>query len=74
MHVGSQTLRVDAADCARSGETRRGSRPAAGVLNVVMGKAEEIGGVFTADARVRKLTFTGSTAVGKRLTVRVRAR
>ena len=39
-----------------------------GVLNVVMGNAEEIGAVFLADARVRKLTFTGSTAVGKRLT------
>ena len=40
----------------------------AGVFNVVMGNAEEIGAAFMADVRVRKLTFTGSTAVGKRLT------
>jgi succinate-semialdehyde dehydrogenase / glutarate-semialdehyde dehydrogenase len=39
-----------------------------GTLNVVMGNAADIGAVFMADERVRKLTFTGSTAVGKRLT------
>jgi succinate-semialdehyde dehydrogenase/glutarate-semialdehyde dehydrogenase len=39
-----------------------------GVLNIVMGNAADIGGVFMADARVRKLTFTGSTMIGKRLT------
>jgi len=39
----------------------------AGVFNVVTGPAREIGGVLTGDARVRKLSFTGSTEVGKLL-------
>ena len=39
----------------------------AGVLNVVTGDAEAIGGVLTGDPRVRKLSFTGSTSVGKKL-------
>lgn len=39
----------------------------AGVVNVVTGDAAVIGGEQTADARVRKLTFTGSTRVGKLL-------
>jgi succinate-semialdehyde dehydrogenase/glutarate-semialdehyde dehydrogenase len=38
-----------------------------GVLNVITGPAREIGAVLTGDARVRKLSFTGSTAVGKLL-------
>ncbi|HXS21360.1 MAG TPA: NADP-dependent succinate-semialdehyde dehydrogenase [Steroidobacteraceae bacterium] len=39
-----------------------------GVLNVVTGHdAAEIGGEMTSNPVVRKLTFTGSTAVGKRL-------
>jgi succinate-semialdehyde dehydrogenase/glutarate-semialdehyde dehydrogenase len=39
----------------------------AGVINVITGPAREIGGVLTGDARVRKLSFTGSTEVGKLL-------
>jgi len=40
----------------------------AGVFNVVTTThASEVGKVFCDDARVRKLTFTGSTAVGKAL-------
>ncbi|MES2348249.1 MAG: NAD-dependent succinate-semialdehyde dehydrogenase [Pseudomonadota bacterium] len=39
----------------------------AGVVNVVTGDAAAIGGALVADARVRKLTFTGSTRVGKLL-------
>ena len=39
----------------------------AGVFNVVTGKASVIGGQLTADPRVRKLSFTGSTEVGKAL-------
>ena len=40
----------------------------AGVLNVVTGhNAAQIGGEMTSNAAVRKLTFTGSTQVGKRL-------
>ena len=38
-----------------------------GVFNVVTGSAREIGGELTANPTVRKLTFTGSTDVGKLL-------
>ncbi|MBF0286462.1 MAG: NAD-dependent succinate-semialdehyde dehydrogenase [SAR324 cluster bacterium] len=38
-----------------------------GVFNVVTGPAEAIGGELTSNPIVRKLTFTGSTAVGKLL-------
>jgi len=36
-----------------------------GVLNVVTGSAREIGGELTSNPAVRKISFTGSTAVGK---------
>jgi len=39
----------------------------AGVFNVVTGDAEKIGGELTRNPLVRKLSFTGSTAVGKKL-------
>ncbi|WVZ01340.1 hypothetical protein V8G54_027409 [Vigna mungo] len=39
----------------------------AGVVNVVMGNAPEIGDSLLASPQVRKITFTGSTAVGKKL-------
>ena len=42
----------------------------AGVFNVVAGDAEAIGDVLTRDPRVRKFSFTGSTAVGKMLAAR----
>jgi len=45
----------------------------AGVFNVVTGDAAPIGTAFTEDPRVRKLTFTGSTAVGKMLAARCMA-
>lgn len=38
-----------------------------GVLNVITGKSNEIGDVWLNDSRVRKITFTGSTEVGKML-------
>jgi succinate-semialdehyde dehydrogenase/glutarate-semialdehyde dehydrogenase len=38
-----------------------------GVFNVITGHANEIGGEMTSNPIVRKLTFTGSTAVGKKL-------
>ena len=47
---------------------RRAGLPA-GVLNVVTGPAQAIGEALTADARVRLLSFTGSTEVGKQLMV-----
>ncbi|MFN3954014.1 MAG: NAD-dependent succinate-semialdehyde dehydrogenase [Pararhodobacter sp.] len=40
---------------------------APGVFNVVPGDAPEIVGTWTADARVRALSFTGSTEVGRLL-------
>lgn len=40
----------------------------AGVLNIVTSsKASEIGAVLTSDVRVRKISFTGSTEVGRKL-------
>ncbi len=39
----------------------------AGVVNIVTGSASAIGGALMADPRVRKVTFTGSTPVGKLL-------
>ncbi|WP_102225720.1 NAD-dependent succinate-semialdehyde dehydrogenase [Acidimangrovimonas sediminis] len=38
-----------------------------GVFEMVTGDPREIGEVFTSDSRIRKLSFTGSTAVGKLL-------
>ncbi len=39
----------------------------AGIVNVVTGKSSEIGGEMTSNPTVRKLSFTGSTRVGKLL-------
>ena len=39
----------------------------AGVLNVVTGSAQVIGAELTANPTIRKLSFTGSTAIGKHL-------
>ncbi len=39
----------------------------AGVLNIVTGSSSGIGGELSGNPQVRKLTFTGSTAVGKQL-------
>ncbi|WP_272881721.1 NAD-dependent succinate-semialdehyde dehydrogenase [Fundidesulfovibrio soli] len=39
----------------------------AGVFNVVTGDSSRIGAELTGDPRVRKLSFTGSTEVGKKL-------
>ncbi len=40
-----------------------------GVLNVVPGPAREVAGVLLSDPRVRMITFTGSTQVGKLIAV-----
>jgi len=45
----------------------------AGAFNVVTGDPRPIGEVMTSDARVRKLSFTGSTQVGKVLAARCMA-
>ncbi|WP_141769951.1 NAD-dependent succinate-semialdehyde dehydrogenase [Bacillus massilinigeriensis] len=39
----------------------------AGVINIVTGKSSEIGDAWLHDSRITKLTFTGSTEVGKHL-------
>ncbi|MCZ8100176.1 MAG: NAD-dependent succinate-semialdehyde dehydrogenase [Burkholderiales bacterium] len=39
----------------------------AGVINIVTGSAAAIGGELTANPTVRKITFTGSTEIGKML-------
>ncbi|WP_108661270.1 NAD-dependent succinate-semialdehyde dehydrogenase [Acuticoccus kandeliae] len=59
----SQTPLTALALCALAEEA--GVPP--GVLNCVTGPAREIGGALTADPRVRKVSFTGSTEVGKEL-------
>jgi succinate-semialdehyde dehydrogenase / glutarate-semialdehyde dehydrogenase len=38
-----------------------------GVLNIVTGPAQDVGGELTSNPDVRKLSFTGSTAIGKLL-------
>ncbi len=38
-----------------------------GVINIVVGNSSEIGAQLTQNPKVRKLTFTGSTEVGKKL-------
>jgi succinate-semialdehyde dehydrogenase/glutarate-semialdehyde dehydrogenase len=45
---------------------RRAGIPA-GVFNVVTGPAEAVGGELTSNPRIRKISFTGSTPVGKLL-------
>ena len=39
----------------------------AGVINIITGRTSEIGEELTSNPTVRKLTFTGSTAIGKKL-------
>src|SRR5690625_499005 len=39
----------------------------AGVANLVIGKSSSIGEEFTSHPQIKKITFTGSTAVGKKL-------
>ena len=39
----------------------------AGVVNIITGKASEIGGELTSNPAVRKISFTGSTEIGKQL-------
>ncbi|MCI5078546.1 NAD-dependent succinate-semialdehyde dehydrogenase [Oricola sp.] len=39
----------------------------AGVMNIVTGSASEIGGELTSNPAVKKITFTGSTEIGKLL-------
>ena len=68
LHDGRQAVGTDAvlrARDVRAGRARRQFRP--GVLSVVTGDSKPIGGELTSNPIVRKLSFTGSTAVGKLL-------
>ncbi len=68
MHGGAQAFGAHAlhrAPRSRGWPSRRASRPACSTSWT--GDAPAIGGVLTGDLRVRKFTFTGSTAVGKML-------
>ena len=65
VHGRRQAGVADALLRARAGRARRTGGIAAGVLNVVTGSAAEIGGELTSNPPVRKMSFTGSTAVGK---------
>ncbi len=38
-----------------------------GLINILVGKTDEIGSEMTANSKVRKLSFTGSTRIGKKL-------
>jgi succinate-semialdehyde dehydrogenase/glutarate-semialdehyde dehydrogenase len=68
LHGGRQAGRADAADGAGAGRAGRGRRALpAGVLNVLTGDPRAIGGELTANPLVRKLSFTGSTEVGRLL-------
>ena len=49
------------------GELAQRAGVPAGVLQMVTGKSDVVGDVLTGDARIRKLSFTGSTATGRLL-------
>jgi len=48
-------------------ETAREAGIPEGMFEMVTGNPQEIGERFTGDTRIRKISFTGSTAVGRRL-------
>jgi succinate-semialdehyde dehydrogenase / glutarate-semialdehyde dehydrogenase len=58
---------ADALLGAGAGRAGRARRHPEGRVNVVTGSAGEIGGELTGNPIVRKLSFTGSTEVGKLL-------
>ena len=63
----SELTPLSALALARLGE-EAGIPP--GVLNIITGMPIDIGEVLTSDDRIRKLSFTGSTMVGKALAAR----
>jgi acyl-CoA reductase-like NAD-dependent aldehyde dehydrogenase len=64
LHGCTQAGGANAADHPRAGETFRGGRPSAGVVNIVTGAAET-GAALTAHPDVDKIAFTGSAEVGR---------
>ena len=67
LHGGGQAGLADALFRPCLGRALRGSRLPKGVVNIVTGSAGEIGDEICANPLVRKITFTGSTEVGKML-------
>jgi succinate-semialdehyde dehydrogenase/glutarate-semialdehyde dehydrogenase len=67
LHGGGQAGRADAADGAGAGALAHDAGLPAGVFNVLTGDPLAIGGALTASPVVRKLSFTGSTEVGRLL-------
>ena len=67
LHRRLQTGQRDAAVGVRLRELAERAGIPPGVINIVTGKTREIGAELTGNPIVRKLTFTGSTAVGKLL-------
>ncbi len=63
---------ADAVLGAGAGELAERAGVPAGVFNVVTGSAGAIGGEMTSNPIVRKLTFTGSTEIGKLLMAAMR--
>ena len=66
LHRCGSRLRKRVLGSGPRGTAERDRRPK-GVFNVVTGSASEIGGELTANPIVKKLSFTGSTEVGKLL-------
>ena len=67
MHPGLQAGDPDALFGAGAGGARARAGIPQGVFNVITGSAAAIGGEMTSNPTVRKLTFTGSTEIGKKL-------
>ena len=67
VHDGAEAGERDAALGARAGRARRPRRASAGVFSVLPGKASVVGDELATNPIIRKLTFTGSTEVGKQL-------
>ena len=55
-------------DRAGTGRLLRRRRLPDGVLSVLTGPGSELGDMLVSDPRVRKISFTGSTAIGERIT------
>ena len=64
---GDQARRADPADHPHAGPARHRGRPARRVFNVVTGSGIDVGTALAGHPDVDVVTFTGSTAVGRRV-------
>ncbi|WP_312133660.1 aldehyde dehydrogenase family protein, partial [Leclercia sp.] len=67
LHHGPQTRQPDPLLRPGAGRTGEPRGHSAGVFNVVTGSASDIGNELTGNPLVRKLSFTGSTEIGRQL-------